>query len=216
MIRDISIHVKPGSVVCLMGRNGVGKTTLLKSIMGILQPKEGKIDYLQQEITKLHPAKRAQLGLGYVPQGREIFPYLTVYENLLLGLEAGKGKGKEIPAEVYEYFPDLNKILGRRGGDLSGGQQQQLAIARALISNPQCLLLDEPNEGIQPNIVMKIQDVIREIKNKGKCSMLLVEQKLNFARSVGDYFYIIDKGKVVFEGDKEHLDNSEVDQFLSV
>lgn len=217
VVRDIQIKVKENQVVCLMGRNGVGKTTLLKAVMGLLSPAKGRIIYKNDEITKKSPSYRAKQGIGYVPQGREIFPKLTVYENLLIGLEASQeSKKKTIPEEIYEYFPILKECKKRNGGDLSGGQQQQLAIARALISKPSFLLLDEPTEGIQPNIVAEIQTVIRSIKKKSKTAMILVEQNLEFAKSVADYIYIIDQGSIVYEGTAENIDDEEVYQYLSV
>lgn len=215
VIRDITIEVRPGQIVCLMGRNGVGKTTLIKSIMGLLKLKNGSISYEDEDITAKTPTYRARKGIGFVPQGREIFPQLTVYENILLGLEAsGNVKGK-INEKIYEYFPVLKEMLNRKGGDLSGGQQQQLAIARALVSEPRCLLLDEPTEGIQPNIVQDIQNVIRDIKSENEnTSILLVEQSFDFAKSVADYFYIIDKGRIVYANND--LIESEVSKYLSV
>ena len=155
ILRDVDIQVHPGEMVCLIGRNGVGKTTLLKTIMGLLTPRQGTIYFRDRPLTGISTDKRARLGIGYVPQGREIIPRLTVKENLLLGLEAGKKKGKkEIPSEIFELFPDLGQMLSRLGGNLSGGQQQQLAIARALMGKPQLLVLDEPTEGIQPSIIL--------------------------------------------------------------
>lgn len=217
VVRDIHIHVQNNQVVCLMGRNGVGKTTLLKAIMGILTPKKGKIIYQNDEITRKSPSYRAKKGIGYVPQGREIFPKLTVYENLLIGLEASKEqKKKAIPDEIYDYFPILKEFKKRNGGDLSGGQQQQLAIARALVSNPSFLLLDEPTEGIQPNIVAEIQKVIHLIKKRNHTSMILVEQNLEFAKSVADYIYIIDHGSVAYEGTANTIKAEKIYQYLSV
>ena len=177
ILRDISIRVAKGQVVCIMGRNGVGKTTLVKSIMGILKARKGVISYSDEDMTKKPPYKRAKAGIGYVPQGREIFAQLTVKENLLLGLEACRVVPREIPPEALEKFPVLPTMYARRGGDLSGGQQQQLAFARALASKPDLLLLDEPTEGIQPSIVQDIQDVIRSIKEQGNTAILLVEQQ---------------------------------------
>ncbi|MFA9457671.1 urea ABC transporter ATP-binding subunit UrtE [Halalkalibacter sp. AB-rgal2] len=216
VIRDMSLKLYPGQTVCLMGRNGVGKTTFIKAIMGILKTKQGNIHYQGEDVTGKSSTYRARKGLSYVPQGREIFPQLTVYENIMMGFEAlSKGRRKEIDERIYRYFPVLQKMRERRGGDLSGGQQQQLAIARALVSEPQCLLLDEPTEGIQPNIVQDIQNVIRDIKEQNKeTSILLVEQSFDFAKSVADYFYIIDKGRIVYEG--EELIESKVSQYLSV
>ncbi|MBU8908796.1 urea ABC transporter ATP-binding subunit UrtE [Desertibacillus haloalkaliphilus] len=215
VIRDVSMNVEEGKVVCLMGRNGVGKSTIIKTIMGVIQPEQGGLSYDGEEVTNRNSTYRARKGLGYVPQGREIFPQLTIYENLLMGLEARTKKEEKIDEKVYEYFPVLEEMKSRRGGDLSGGQQQQLAIARALVSNPSCLLLDEPTEGIQPNIVADIQEVIKDIKrNQEKTSILLVEQSIDFAKSVGDYFYVIDKGRVAYEG--EELVEQDVKQYLSV
>jgi urea transport system ATP-binding protein len=216
VVRNMQLEVKESQVVCLMGRNGVGKSTLLKTIMGILSPKKGTISYKNEEFTKKSPSYRAKRGMGYVPQGREIFPKLTVYENLLIGLEASDKKNKSIPKEVYEYFPILKDFAKRNGGDLSGGQQQQLAIARALVANPSFLLLDEPTEGIQPNIVADIQEVIRNIKKESKTSMLLVEQNLDFAKSMADYIYVMDHGAVVYEGTTEEIVDEQVYQYLSV
>jgi urea transport system ATP-binding protein len=215
VIRDITMEIRTGQIVCLMGRNGVGKTTLVKSIMGLLKAKNGAIHYRDEEMTNKTPTVRARKGISYVPQGREIFPQLTVYENIMLGLEAKSKSSKAIDEKIYEYFPVLKEMKDRRGGDLSGGQQQQLAIARALVSEPECLLLDEPTEGIQPNIVQDIQNVIRDIKKQNEnISILLVEQSFDFAKSVADYFYIIDKGRIVYEG--KELIESEVSHYLSV
>ncbi|WP_163536109.1 urea ABC transporter ATP-binding subunit UrtE [Gracilibacillus sp. YIM 98692] len=214
VIRDMNIEVKQDQVICVMGRNGVGKTTLLKTIIGILQPQKGDIYYNSEDITRIRPSQRAQKGIGYVPQGREIFPKLSVYENLLLGLEAGNET--KIDKKVYEYFPILKDFAKRNGGDLSGGQQQQLAIARALVSNPSFLLLDEPTEGIQPNIVQEIQDVIVDIKNSSHTSMILVEQNLDFVKSVADYLYVIDHGSIVYENSIDQVDDEAVYRYLSV
>jgi urea transport system ATP-binding protein len=216
ILRDISIRVDKGQVVCIMGRNGVGKTTLVKSIMGILKAKKGTISYMDNDMTKKPPYKRAKSGIGYVPQGREIFAQLTVKENLLLGLEACRDVPSEIPPEAIAKFPVLPTMYERRGGDLSGGQQQQLAFARALASKPELLLLDEPTEGIQPSIVQDIQEVIRSIKQQGHTAILLVEQSIDFVRSVADYFYIIEKGSVAAEGQISELDESMVRQHLVV
>ncbi len=215
VIRDITMEIRPGQIVCLMGRNGVGKTTLIKSIMGLLKAKKGVITYGVDEMTHKTPTYRARRGISYVPQGREIFPQLTVNENIMLGLEARSNSKRTIDQKIYDYFPVLIEMKDRLGGDLSGGQQQQLAIARALVSEPECLLLDEPTEGIQPNIVQDIQNVIRDIKKQNEnISILLIEQSFDFAKSVADYFYIIDKGRIVYEG--EELIESEVSHHLSV
>ncbi|HEY0828575.1 MAG TPA: urea ABC transporter ATP-binding subunit UrtE [Bacilli bacterium] len=216
IIKNVSLTIKPGQVVCLMGRNGVGKTTLLKSIMGLLQPRQGNIYYNERKITRLPTDRRAKAGIGYVPQGRDIFSQLTVEENLRLGLEASPEKLKEIPGFAYTLFPVLQQMLHRRGGDLSGGQQQQLSIARALISGPKILLLDEPMEGIQPSIVMEIEKVIQSIKNKREISVLLVEQSLEFAASIADYCYVLDRGTIVAEGNAMDLSGEQLKQHLTV
>lgn len=220
ILRNVTLRVKPGQVVCLMGRNGVGKTTLMKSIMGLLKAREGTVTYNGVDLTKKAPGIRAKSGIGYVPQGREIFAQLTVYENLLLGLEASRTKPKSaediIPPEAIEKFPVLPTMYERRGGDLSGGQQQQLAFARALASKPEVLLLDEPCEGIQPSIVDDIRDVIRSIKAEGNTAILLVEQSLDFVKSVGDYFYVLDKGAIAWEGDLAGLTDEVIRQYLTV
>lgn len=214
VIRNINMKVKEKQVVCIMGRNGVGKTTLLKTIIGILNANKGNIAFKGEDITKKRPSYRAKQGMGFVPQGREIFPKLTVYENLLMGLEAGDNK--VIAEKVYRYFPILKEFKKRNGGDLSGGQQQQLAIARALVSDPSLLLLDEPTEGIQPNIVEEIQTVIRDIKENSDTSIILVEQNLDFVKSVADYLYVIDHGAIVYEEAVKTIVDSEVYQYLSV
>ena len=216
ILRDVSLQVKPGQVVCLLGRNGVGKTTLMRGIMGVLKARRGSVAYMGEELTKRTPAVRAKRGIGYVPQGRDIFPQLTVYDNLLLGLEASREGAKAIPEEAVAKFPVLKEMYGRRGGDLSGGQQQQLAFARALASKPDVLLLDEPCEGIQPSIVDDIRDVIRGIKAEGKTAILLAEQSLEFVKSVGDYFYILEKGSVAWEGGLEALSDDVIRRYLTV
>ncbi|URN96373.1 MAG: urea ABC transporter ATP-binding subunit UrtE [Candidatus Pristimantibacillus lignocellulolyticus] len=216
ILRDVSIEVKPGQVVCIMGRNGVGKSTLTKTIMGALKSRTGSISYNNQDITKLPPYERSRLGIGYVPQGREIFAQLTVQENLLLGLEANGSVKDGVPQSAIEKFPVLPSMYSRKGGDLSGGQQQQLAFARALASKPKLLLLDEPTEGIQPSIVQDIQDVIRGIKSQGDTAILLVEQSIDFVKSVADYYYIIEKGSIVSEGTIDTFDDAVVRQHLVV
>lgn len=217
ILRDINLTIPAGKVMALMGRNGVGKTTLLKTIMGLLRPLAGEIFFDGQEITNWSPEKRARGGIGYVPQGRDIFPYLTVEENLLLGLEAHKtGRGMAIPEGIFDLFPALKSMLLRKGGDLSGGEQQQLAIARVLVSEPKLLLLDEPTEGIQPSIVLQIENTIRFIKEQGTISILLVEQYLEFALRLADYYYIMEKGSIVSEGITNDLSKEVIVNHLTV
>jgi len=194
---DVNLSVPTGSCTCLMGRNGMGKTTLLKCIMGLLPTVSGEMLYDGQDLRKLAADRRASLGIGFVPQGREIFSQLTVEENLRIGLTSGRRKLKEIPESIFAMFPVLKQMLRRRGGDLSGGQQQQLAIGRALVLDPKLLILDEPTEGIQPNIVHEIGDIILRLNREANLTVLLVEQKLPFARRVASEFRIIDKGRVV-------------------
>lgn len=216
ILRSVSMDVLPGQVVCLMGRNGVGKSTLLKTVMGLLRPREGRISFDGADITRQTPDKRAKGGIGYVPQGREIFPQLTVQENLLLGLEASRDKNRTIPESVFEMFPVLKTMLHRRGGDLSGGQQQQLAIARALVSRPRLLILDEPTEGIQPSIILDIANAIRAIRGRGEVSILLVEQYLEFVLDLADYYYVMEKGSIVTEGLTSEMDETVVREHLTV
>ncbi|PZN77531.1 MAG: urea ABC transporter ATP-binding subunit UrtE [Candidatus Methylumidiphilus alinenensis] len=213
---DLDMVLEEGQCTCLMGRNGVGKTTLLKCIMGLLPVKTGKIELQGKNITLLKAEKRAGLRVGYVPQGREIFPLMTVEENLKTGLGARADRLKKIPEHIYEIFPVLKSMLHRRGGDLSGGQQQQLAIGRALVLDPQLLILDEPTEGIQPNIVHEIGDVILRLNKEMGVTVLLVEQKLPFARRVGDRFFIMEKGRGVASGKVGELDDDIVKRYLSV
>jgi urea transport system ATP-binding protein len=194
---DVNLSVPTGSCTCLMGRNGMGKTTLLKCIMGLLPTVSGEMIYEGQDLRRIAADRRASAGIGYVPQGREIFSQLTVEENLRIGLTSGRRKLKEIPESIFTMFPVLKKMLRRRGGDLSGGQQQQLAIGRALILDPTLLILDEPTEGIQPNIVHEIGDIIMRLNKEINLTVLLVEQKLPFARRVASEFRILDKGRVV-------------------
>ncbi|MBI4588857.1 MAG: urea ABC transporter ATP-binding subunit UrtE [Candidatus Rokubacteria bacterium] len=215
ILSRLNLAVAEGQVVCVMGRNGVGKTTLLKTIMGLLPPRRGAIVFEGRDITRLTPYERARLGIGYVPQGREIFPTLSVRENLVLGARR-KQPTPESLDYVLSLFPALPQMLGKRGGDLSGGQQQQLAIARALISDPKLLLLDEPTEGIQPSIVQEIAAVLQRIKQEGRRSILLVEQYLEFARSICDRFYVMEKGVVALEGDRAAFRMDEVSAYLSV
>lgn len=215
VLNKLDLAVADGQVVCVMGRNGVGKTTLLKVIMGLLVPRRGTIVFDGTDITRLPPYERARLGIGYAPQGREIFPSLTVLQNLVVGARR-KRPTPESMDYVLSLFPALSPMLGKRGGDLSGGQQQQLAIARALVSDPTLLLLDEPTEGIQPSIVHEIAAVLERIKQEGRRSILLVEQYLEFARSICDRFYVMEKGGIVLEGDRKAFHVDEVSAFLSV
>lgn len=213
---DVDLDVPDGSCVCLMGRNGVGKTTLLKTIMGLLAVKSGSMLYRDQSITAIAAEQRARIGIGYVPQGREIFPLLTVEENLQIGLSAlGKNK-RRIASRIFELFPVLKEMLGRRGGDLSGGQQQQLAIGRALTLDPTMLILDEPTEGIQPNIVHEIGSIIMQLNQQDNMTVLLVEQKLPFARRVGKQFVIMDKGRSMASGLMPALSDELIQQYLTV
>lgn len=218
IVSEVSLEVPDGQVVCLMGRNGVGKTTLLKTIMGILKAKTGQIYLDGKAITGQSPNRRAQMGIGYVPQGRGIFPYLTVYENLLMGFEAVPSKkiAEDTIQEVYEMFPILKTMQARVAGTLSGGQQQQLAIGRALVSRPKLLVLDEPTEGIQPSIVQDIERLIISLRQQGKMSILLVEQFLDFALGIADYCYVMEKGAIVSTGPANELQQSVIKEYLSV
>ncbi|PNH78630.1 urea ABC transporter ATP-binding subunit UrtE [Vibrio diazotrophicus] len=213
---DLDLNVEEGKCTCLMGRNGVGKTTLLQCVMGLLATQSGQIEYLGQDIAGLSAEKRAPFGIGYVPQGRQIFPLLTVEENLRIGLPVRGDKSKNVPDFIYELFPVLKEMLHRRGGDLSGGQQQQLAIGRALVINPKLLILDEPTEGIQPNVVAEIGDIIRRLNQEIGLTVLLVEQKLPFARKVADRFCILDRGRQVAAGEMTELNDALVKEYLTV
>jgi len=216
VLRDVSLQVPPRSLVCLMGRNGVGKTTTLKSIIGLVKVDTGTVTLSEADITQLTPPGRARSGIGYVPQGRDIFPNLTVWENLKISLVVhGREAGNELD-RVLQLFPVLKEMLQRKGGVLSGGQQQQLAIARALLTHPTILILDEPTEGIQPNIIDQIGETLLMIKAEGKISILLVEQYLDFCLSVGDAFYIMDRGAVVADGPISALNDDIVRQHLTV
>ncbi len=208
-LRDVSFEVPPGACTVLLGRNGVGKTTLLKCVVGLLSARSGKLALEGKDIGGLRPDARASLGIGYVPQGREIFPRLTVEENLLMGL-ATKPRGTKVPARVFEMFPVLKDMLHRRGGDLSGGQQQQLAIGRALAMEPKLLVLDEPTEGIQPSIIKEIERVIRVLKGEGRMGILLVEQYYDFARALADHYVVMARGEVVKSGRGEDMDRDHV------
>nr|WP_324258280.1 urea ABC transporter ATP-binding subunit UrtE [Cellvibrio fontiphilus] len=213
---DLSLNLKQGTCGCLIGRNGVGKTTLLKCITGLLPIRDGAITLNGYDINKLSTENRARGGIGFVPQGREIFPLLTVEENLKISLGARKDKSRFIPGLIYELFPVLKEMKHRRGGDLSGGQQQQLAIGRALVLDPKLLILDEPTEGIQPNVVRDIGEVIRKLNRELGLTVLLVEQKLPFARRVADDFFIMEKGSVVATGPIANLNDDLVQRYLSV
>jgi urea transport system ATP-binding protein len=213
---DVNMTVPTGSITCLMGRNGMGKTTLLRSIMGLVKTQSGQIEYEGKDIRGVAAERRAPLGVGYVPQGREIFSQLTVEENLRTGLPIRKDKAKNIPEHIFEMFPVLKQMLRRRGGDLSGGQQQQLAIGRALIIEPRFLILDEPTEGIQPNIVYEIGEVLQKLNREQGLTILLVEQKLPFARRVATDFRIIDKGRLEVAGKINELSDELVKHHLTV
>jgi urea transport system ATP-binding protein len=214
-LRGTCITVPDGSCTCLMGRNGVGKTTLLRAIMGLVPLRSGSIKLGDVELAGKHVSERAKAGIGYVPQGRDIFADLTVEENLQIGV-LGRTKGGKIPDLVFRLFPVLKSMLRRRGGDLSGGQQQQLAIGRALALEPKCIILDEPTEGIQPSIVHELGDIIRKLYTEEKVSVLLVEQKLPFARRVGERFFLMDRGNVVASGAMAELNDDLVKRHLTV
>jgi urea transport system ATP-binding protein len=214
VVNGASIAVYPGEVSCLIGRNGAGKTTLMKAIMGILPLRSGSIVAFGEEVRRWAPYRRARAGIGYVPQGRGIFPYLSVMENVLVGLEPVQGKDEGQLDEVLTLFPVLREMAGRQAGLLSGGQQQQLAIARALVGRPRLLLLDEPTEGIQPSLVDEIQRVVASFK--GKISVLLIEQFLDFSMAVADRCFVMERGRIVLEGQPEELDREALRRLLSV
>jgi urea transport system ATP-binding protein len=220
ILNDVNIEVPTGQVVCLMGRNGVGKSTLLKALMGTLRLRKGTITYNGANISQTPAHKRAQAGIGYVPQGRGIFPHLSVYENLLMGFEALDRRHKKNTAsaveEVYAIFPVLKQMGRRVAGTLSGGQQQQLAIGRVLVRDPQLLMLDEPTEGIQPNIVEEIEMVIRSLREQKRMTILLIEQFLDFALGMADYCYVMEKGHIVAQASAKDLDVAIIKEHLSV
>jgi urea transport system ATP-binding protein len=209
ILRDVSFEVPAGKVTALLGRNGVGKTTLLKTLMGLVPARTGKIAFENRDLTRATPHLRARAGLGYVPQGREIFPRLTVEENLIMG-------ARRIPERIFELFPMLPHLLGRRGGDLSGGQQQQLAIGRALAMQPRLLILDEPTEGIQPSIIKEIERAIRALAATGEMAILLVEQYYDFARSLADQYLVMERGEIVARGAGADMERDGVKRLLAV
>lgn len=213
---NISLEVQKGECLCVMGRNGVGKTTLMDTILGQHRIESGTIEFDGEDITKLSVEDRASLGIGYVPQGRQIFPLLTVEENLKIGIGARHDGLKAVPKAIYDMFPVLYDMRHRQGGDLSGGQQQQLAIGRALVIDPKLIIFDEPTEGIQPNIVSEIAEIMRRLNKEIGLTVLLVEQKLPFARKMGDRFYIIDRGTHVADGQMSSLGEDLIKRYLTV
>ena len=215
ILRDVSLTAQPGKVTVVLGRNGVGKTTLLKSLMGLVPIKTGTIEFDGRPIHNATPYQRARAGIGFVPQGREIFARLTVEENLRMGL-AYKSAGTPIPPDLYELFPVLRQMLGRRGGDLSGGQQQQLAIARALAASPKLLVLDEPTEGIQPSIIKDIGRVIRMLADRGDMAILLVEQYYDFAQELADQYVVMERGEVIARGEGKDMESQGVRQMVAI
>jgi urea transport system ATP-binding protein len=216
-LRGVSLTVEKGQCMALLGRNGVGKTTLLKCLMGVLPVARGTVTWNGRDITRMKPHRRAAGGIAYVPQGRDIFARLTVEENLLMGMATLPGReAARISGEVYELFPVLKEMLGRRGGDLSGGQQQQLAIARALLQRPALIILDEPTEGIQPSIIKDIERVIRLLRERGDIGILLCEQYFDFARALADKFVVLSRGEVVASGGSAEMDGEHVKRYLSV
>jgi urea transport system ATP-binding protein len=215
ILRDLSFVVPGGKVTALLGRNGVGKTTLLRTLMGVVPSRTGDIVFNQLNLTRAKPYERVRAGLGYVPQGREIFPRLTVEENLEMGL-AARPRGSPLPASIFEMFPVLNSMRKRRGGDLSGGQQQQLAIGRALALQPKLLILDEPTEGIQPSIIKDIERAIRSLAASGDMAILLVEQYYDFARSLADQYLVMERGVIVAQGAGADMDKDGVRGLLAV
>ena len=215
-LRAVSLTSEPGKVTCVLGRNGVGKTSLLRALVGQHPISKGSIIFDGQDLTRLKPYERARRGIAYVPQGREIFPLLTVEENLKTGYAPLKRENRNIPDDVFSLFPVLNDMLGRRGGDLSGGQQQQLAIGRALVMRPRLLLLDEPTEGIQPSIIKDIGRAITYLRNLGQIAVVLVEQYLDFARELGDHFVVMDRGAVVHACSRADMDEGALKRALAI
>lgn len=215
-LKKVHLDADIGQVSCLMGRNGVGKTTLLRTIVGHLKPTQGKLRWNDEDIHSLGPAERARKGIAFVPQGREIFPMLTVLENLKTGFSVLPRELRHIPDEIFDLFPVLKEMLGRRGGDLSGGQQQQLAIARALVMRPSLLVLDEPTEGIQPSVIKDIQRVITLLRDRGDMAIVLVEQYFDFAHALADRLYVMDRGEIVLSGKRGELNVEEVRRLLTV
>ena len=216
-LRGITMSVKQGECMALLGRNGVGKTTLLQCLMGVQSLTSGSIHFDGKDISKLAPHARAALGMAYVPQGREIFARLTVEENILMGMATKPSQqAKRIKNEIFDLFPVLRTMLSRRGGDLSGGQQQQLAIARALVAEPKLIIFDEPTEGIQPSIIKDIGRVIRLLRDRGDIAILLCEQYFDFARELADRFVVLSRGEVVAQGDQTQMDSEDVKRHLSV
>ena len=216
ILRGVNLCAEKGQVTCILGRNGVGKTSLMRAILGLQSVGEGRILWEDRNITHLYPHQRARLGLANVPQGREIFPRLTVEENLRTGFAQLPKPLRNIPEHVFQLFPVLKNMLNRRGGDLSGGQQQQLTIARALVTRPRLLLLDEPTEGIQPSIIKEIKNVIERLAARGDMAILLVEQYFEFARDLADRFYILNRGETVMEGKRGEMDETDVRRHLTV
>jgi urea transport system ATP-binding protein len=215
-LRGVSIQAQKGQVTCVLGRNGVGKSSLLRAIVGHQPISSGSLSLNGQALNGMRPEDRARVGIAYVPQGREIFPLLTVKENLETGFAPLKGRDRTIPEELFELFPILQTMLGRRGGDLSGGQQQQLAIARALVTRPKLLVLDEPTEGIQPSIIKDIGRTISYLREKGDMAILLVEQYFDFAKELADNWYVMDRGEVTLSGDRATMDEQEIRKRMSV
>jgi len=218
ILRNVDLTIHEGKMVCLIGRNGVGKTTFLKTIIGLLQQRSGTIRYQDGELTTQPPYRRARSGIGYVSQGRDIIPQVTVKENLMLGMEAlpgGLERNRHIDPLIFDLFPILEKFLKRKGGDLSGGQQQQLAIARALLGKPKLLLLDEPTEGIQPSIILDIEHAVQRIMKETGISVLLVEQHLHFVRQ-SDFYYAMQRGGIVSSGQTDQLSDDVIKEFLTV
>lgn len=216
ILHGVSLTIADGVTVSVLGRNGVGKSTLLKSVIGINPPHSGSIQFNGHDLAKLKSHQRARTGMSYVPQGREIIPDITVYENLLVAMRGKGNKNKEIPKFIFDFFPSLKPIQQRKGGVLSGGEQQQLSIARALIQEPTLLLLDEPTEGLQPSVVEEIDNIIKRIHSERNCSILLVEQNLEFVRDVTQHFAIMDNGQIVEEGEIDKLTDELASQYLSV
>ena len=215
-LRGVSLTAEPGKVTCVLGRNGVGKTSLLRAMVGQYPISGGSITLEGNDITGLKPYERARAGIGFVPQGREIFPLLTVEENLKTGFAPLKRDERTIPADVYSLFPVLKDMLRRRGGDLSGGQQQQLAIGRALVMRPRLLLLDEPTEGIQPSIIKDIGRALIYLRSLGNIAIILVEQYLDFARELGDYFVVMDRGAVVYSCSRDNMDEAALRRAMAI